>query len=58
VLIASLLFGAATALQYAFQAMGLGVPYQIFLMLPYLLALAALAVRVHAWRAPAGLGKP
>ena len=58
VLLASLLFGAATALQYAFQAMGLGVPYQIFLMLPYLLALAALAVRVHAWRAPAGLGKP
>jgi ABC-type uncharacterized transport system permease subunit len=38
--------------------MGLGVPYQIFLMLPYLLALVALAVRVHAWRAPAGLGKP
>ena len=58
VLLASLLFGAATALQYAFQAMGLSVPYQIFLMLPYLLALAALAVRVHAWRAPAGLGKP
>jgi ABC-type uncharacterized transport system permease subunit len=57
VLLASLLFGAATALQYAFQAMGLGVPYQIFLMLPYLLALAALAVRIRAWRAPAGLGR-
>jgi len=57
VLLASLLFGAATALQYAFQAMGLGVPYQIFLMLPYLLALAALTVRIHGWRAPAGLGK-
>jgi simple sugar transport system permease protein len=57
VLLASLLFGAATALQFAFQAMGLGVPYQLFLMLPYLLALAALAVRVRGWGAPAGLGK-
>lgn len=57
VLLASLLFGAATALQFAFQAMGLGVPYQLFLMLPYLLALVALAVRVRGWRAPAGLGK-
>jgi simple sugar transport system permease protein len=57
VLLASLLFGAATALQFAFQAMGLGVPYQLFLMLPYVLALAALAVRIRGWRAPAGLGK-
>jgi len=58
VLLAALLFGAATALQFAFQAMGLGVPYQVFLMLPYLLALAALAVGLRGWRAPAGLGKP
>jgi simple sugar transport system permease protein len=57
VLLASLLFGAATALQFAFQAMGLGLPYQLFLMLPYVLALAALAVRIRGWRAPAGLGK-
>lgn len=57
VLLAALLFGAATALQFAFQAMGLGVPYQIFLALPYLLALAALAVGLRGWRAPQGLGK-
>ncbi|HEX7024305.1 MAG TPA: ABC transporter permease [Gemmatimonadales bacterium] len=43
VLMASLLFGAASALQFALQAMGLSVPYQIFLALPYLLALVALA---------------
>jgi simple sugar transport system permease protein len=59
VLLASLLFGAANALQFAFQAMGLEVPYQLLLMLPYLVALVALAgavgrVRV---RAPAGLGR-
>ncbi|HEX7023259.1 MAG TPA: hypothetical protein VF187_00455, partial [Gemmatimonadales bacterium] len=43
VLMASLLFGAASALQFALQAMGLSAPYQIFLALPYLLALVALA---------------
>ncbi len=43
VLAASLLFGGATALQFLFQAAGTEVPYQWFLMLPYLLALGALA---------------
>ena len=43
VLIASLLFGAASALQYLFQAMGWSVPYQLFLSLPYVLTLLALA---------------
>lgn len=41
VLGASLLFGGATALQFVFQAMGLNVPYQLFLMLPYALARGA-----------------
>ena len=45
VAIAALLFGAATALQFVFQAIGLAVPYQLFLMLPYLLTLLALAGR-------------
>ena len=57
VLLASLLFGAANALQFAFQAMGLAVPYQLFLMLPYVLALVALAGAVGRTRAPAELGK-
>lgn len=58
VLLAALLFGAATALQFAFQAMGLPVPYQFFLMLPYLLTLALLAGLVGGVRAPDALGKP
>lgn len=57
VLAAALLFGGATALQFLFQAMGLDVPYQFFLMLPYLLALAALAGGMGRARAPAGLAR-
>ena len=57
VAIAALLFGAATALQYVFQSLGLRVPYQLFLMLPYLLTLLALAGAVGRVRAPADLGR-
>ncbi|MBL8984837.1 MAG: ABC transporter permease, partial [Gemmatimonadetes bacterium] len=57
VLVAALGFGAATALQFVFQALGLDVPYQFFLMLPYLLALLALTGIVGRVRAPAGLGR-
>ena len=53
----ALLFGAASALQYAFQAMGWAVPYQVFLVVPYLLTLAALAGAVGRARAPAALGR-
>jgi len=56
--LASLLFGAATALQYMFQASGTTIPYQLFIALPYLLALAALAAAVGRHRGPAGLGQP
>jgi len=47
VLLAALLFGSANALQFLFQAMGVGAPYQLFLVMPYLLALAALAFRMR-----------
>ncbi len=57
VAIAALLFGAATALQYLFQALGLNLPYQLFLMLPYLLILLALAGVVGRVRPPAELGR-
>ncbi len=57
VAVAALLFGAATALQYVFQSLGLSVPYQLFLMLPYVLTLLALAGAVGRMRAPADLGK-
>jgi simple sugar transport system permease protein len=53
----ALLFGASSALQYAFQAMGWNVPYQVFLVLPYLLTLAALAGALGRARAPAALGR-
>ena len=58
VAVAALLFGAASALQFVFQAMGLAVPYQLFLVLPYALTLLALAGAVGRVRAPADLGRP
>ncbi len=58
VAVAALLFGAASALQFLFQTMGLDVPYQLFLMLPYALTLLALAGAVGRVRAPADLGRP
>jgi len=57
VAVAALLFGAATALQFVFQSLGLDVPYQLFLMLPYVLTLLALAGAVGRTRAPADLGR-
>ena len=56
VALASLLFGAASALQYLFQAMGWNVPYQLFLALPYVLTLVALAGGSGRGAAPRGLG--
>jgi ABC-type uncharacterized transport system permease subunit len=41
--LAALLFAATTSLQYLAQAMGLDIPYQLVLALPYVLTLAALA---------------
>ena len=57
VAVAALVFGAASALQFLLQALGLGLPYQLFLALPYLLTLAALAGLAGRVRAPAGLGR-
>ena len=57
VLAAALLFAALQALQFVFQAMGLDLPYQLFLMLPYALTLLALAGTVGRARAPAELGR-
>lgn len=55
---AALLFGAANSLQTLFQSMGwTGVPYQLFLALPYLLTLFVLAGASGRAAAPAALGK-
>ena len=58
VLFAALFFGAASALQFFLQAVGIDLPYQLFLALPYLLTLAALAGWVGRSRAPAALALP
>jgi len=57
VALGALLFGVATALQFLLQTLGLDAPYQLFLMLPYLLTLLALAGAVGRVRAPADLGR-
>jgi len=64
VALAALLFGAASALQFLFQAMGWAVPYQLFLALPYVLTLLVLAGGARTLRAtraahsaPAALGR-
>jgi ABC-type uncharacterized transport system permease subunit len=56
VALAALLFGAASALQYLFQAMGWALPYQLFLALPYVLTLIVLAGAAGRAAAPAALG--
>jgi simple sugar transport system permease protein len=56
VALAAFVFGAASALQFAFQAMGWHAPYQIFLVAPYLLTLAGLVGAGRA-QSPAALGK-
>jgi ABC-type uncharacterized transport system permease subunit len=55
---ASLLFGAAMALQFGLQALGTAVPYQLFLALPYALTLIVLAFFGGQARDPSALGIP
>jgi general nucleoside transport system permease protein len=52
-------FGAVSALQFLFQALGWHVPYQLFLAVPYVVTLIALAVLGGRNRpaAPAALGR-
>lgn len=54
----ALLFGAASAFQYAFQAAGIDLPYQLVLMAPYAATLLALAGIAGRARAPEALGRP
>jgi general nucleoside transport system permease protein len=58
ILAASLVFGAADALQLRGQTFGFGIPYQFFLMLPYALTIVVLIGLVRRADAPAALGVP
>jgi len=55
---ACLLFGAATALQFQLPAMGINVPTALLLMLPYILALLAVAGIVGRLEPPTALTLP
>jgi ABC-type uncharacterized transport system permease subunit len=55
---ASILFGAAMALQFGFQALGTVLPYQLFLALPYALTIVVLAGLGGQAAAPSALGEP
>ncbi len=56
---AAVLFAAADVAQARMQAAGLfRIPYPLFLMVPYVLTLIALAIRGAKVKAPAALGQP
>ena len=57
-LIAALVFGAIDELQAQGQALGLQLPFQLFLALPYLVTLLALMRGGRQTQAPAALGRP
>lgn len=56
--LASLLFGATEALQLRIQALGVNIPYQFLIMLPYAVALLALVGLARKSPPPAALGIP
>lgn len=57
VLMASLIFGVADALQIRMQMSGLGIPYQFLLMFPYLLTVVAVTGIVGRTTSPKALGR-
>ena len=59
VALAALLFGAVDALQLRLQSSGaIDLPYQLFLMLPFLVTVVAMALLARSARAPAALLVP
>lgn len=58
VLIGAFVFGIADALQLRLQAMGLGVPHEFLLMLPYILTILVLVGFVGGARYPQATGVP
>ena len=58
VLAATLIFGAASALQYRMQATAISVPYQFWLMLPYVITIIAICLYRKSSNQAASTGKP
>jgi len=58
VLAAALVFSFLDALQLQIQGVGIQIPYQLLLAMPYAAAILALMLRRKAGRAPAMLGLP
>ncbi len=56
--LAALIFGAADALQLSLQAVGLQIPSQFLLMLPYAVTVIAMIVVARRAIAPASLAQP
>jgi simple sugar transport system permease protein len=56
VFFASLLFGTTDALQLRLQAVGVNAPYQLMLMLPYLLTIIVMVITSRRSHFPAALG--
>lgn len=57
-LVTSFGFGSIQALQIRLQVQGSALPYQVFVALPYLVTILALAIGGHNIRAPRELGVP
>jgi general nucleoside transport system permease protein len=54
----SLLFGAADALQLRLQVLDFAIPKELLSIIPYILAIAAMALFVRKLRLPAALARP
>jgi len=54
---ACLLFGVVDALQFSLQAAGIRAPHQIMLMLPYIMAIAVMALTYKRTIQPAAIGQ-
>jgi general nucleoside transport system permease protein len=58
VFLAALMLGAADALQFRVQAMGVPIPSQVFLMFPYVATVVVLLLTAGRSHPPAALGIP
>jgi len=54
----SVLFGVADALQLRLQILNFAIPKEILAIIPYVLAISAMAIFVKRLRLPAALGRP